>query len=61
MLPQAQAEAREAEARGKAELDAAVAGYEEQMDALQRTADERQAAAESSARAVEQWQKRCVR
>ena len=30
------------------------------MDALQRTADERQAAAESSARAVEQWQKRCV-
>lgn len=56
---QAQAEARETEARGRAELDAAVAAYEEQLDALQRAADERQAAAETARRAVEQWQKRC--
>ena len=60
-LGQAHAEAREAEARGRAELDAAVAGYEEQLDAAHRSADERRVAAESAARAVEQWQKRCAR
>ena len=58
---QAHAEARETEARGRAELEAAVAGYEEQLDAAQRAADERQSAAESAARAAEQWQRRCVR